>query len=395
MVFLIYNIVASSLLFAFFINFLINSILFKDIIDYKLPPEIKKENPLISVLIPARNEEKNIRKCLLSLIKQDYKNIEILVLNDNSTDDTARIAGDIFTAYKNVRLINGRSLPDGWTGKNYACYQLFKESKGKYLFFTDADTIHKKGSVTSAVSCLVQEKLDLLSACPQQVMKSFHERMVINLTNFQILIPPLLFIRKSKIPVFGSGIGSLMIVKRDIYGDMGGHRSIKNSCVEDTAISKLFIKKGYKFMIFNGRKIYSTRLYDNFREIYEGFCRIFLGNFNGRLGVSSIILVMFIFFLLPFILLAMLPLIEFRTNILLYSSLSLLLFQILIILLTRTMAKIKINGKIIDIFLHPVSIAYMVFMNFKLLFQKKEKSQVRWKGRTYRYSARFANEPLK
>lgn len=395
MVFLIYNIVASSLLFAFFINFLINSILFKDITDYKLLPEIKKENPLISILIPARNEEKNIKECLLSLIKQDYDNIEILVLNDNSTDDTARIVRDVSVTYKNVKLINGRPLPEGWTGKNYACYQLFKESKGKYLFFTDADTIHKKESVTSAVSCLVQEKLDLLSACPEQVMKSFHERMVINLTNFQILIPPLLFIRRSKIPVFGSGIGSLMIVKRDIYRDMGGHRSIKNSCVEDTAISKLFIRKGYKFMIFNGRKIYSTRLYDNFREIYEGFCRIFLGNFNSRLGVSSIILVMFVFFLLPFILLAMLPFIEFRTNILFYSSLSLLLFQILIILLTRTMAKIKINGKIIDIFLHPVSIAYMVFMNFKLLFQKKEKSQVRWKGRIYRYSAKFANELLK
>lgn len=395
MTFLIYNIIASFLLFVFFINFLINSILFRDITDYKLPSEIKKENPLISILIPARNEEKNIRECLFSLIKQDYDNIEILVLNDNSTDDTARITGDISNTYKNVKLINGKPLPEGWTGKNYACYQLFKESKGKYLFFTDADTIHKKESVTSAVSCLVKEKLDLLSACPEQVMKSFHERMVINLTNFQILIPPLLFIRKSKIPVFGSGIGSLMIVKRDIYRDMGGHRSIKNSCVEDTAISKLFIRKGYKFMIFNGRKVYSTRLYDNFREIYEGFCRIFLGNFNSRFAVSLIILVMFVFFLLPFILLALLPFIEFKTNVLFYSNLSMLLFQILTILLTRTMAKIKINGKIIDIFLHPISIFYMIFMNSKLLFQRKGKSQVSWKGRTYRYSSNFANELLK
>jgi chlorobactene glucosyltransferase len=383
------------MLLVFFINFLINSILFKDITNYKLPDKIKKENPLISILIPARNEEKNIRKCLLSLINQDYDNTEILVLNDNSTDETAKIVEEISNINKNVKLINGKPLPEGWTGKTYACYQLFKKSKGKYLFFTDADTVHKKESVSSAVSCLVEEKLDLLSACPEQVMKSFHERMVINLTNFQILIPPLIFIRKSKIPVFGSGIGSLMIVKRNIYCSMKGHRGIKNSCVEDTAISKLFIRKGYKFMIFNGRRIYSTRLYNNFSEIYEGFCRIFLGNFNSKFTVSLIILVMFVFFLLPFILPAFLPFIEFRTSSLFYTNLLMGLFQILTILLTRTMATIKINGKIIDIFLHPISIFYMVFMNSKLLFQKRGKSQISWKGRMYRYSSNFVNGFLK
>ncbi|HEY4695368.1 MAG TPA: glycosyltransferase [Candidatus Hydromicrobium sp.] len=395
MILFIYNIIVSFLLFIFFINFFINSILFKDISDYKLPPEIKKENPLISILVPARNEEKNIEKCLLSLIKQDYNNTEILVLNDNSTDKTARITGNISKIYKNVKLINGKPLPEGWTGKNYACYQLFKKSKGKYLFFTDADTIHSKESVTSAISCLMQEKLDILSACPEQIMKTFHERMVINLTNFQILIPPLLFIRKSKIPVFGSGIGSLMVVKRNTYRNLGGHKGIKNSCVEDTTISKLFIKMGYKFMIFNGRRTYSTRLYNSFKEIYDGFCRIFLGNFKSRFTISLIILVMFVFFLLPFILLALLPLIEFQTYTLFYSNLLMILFQILVILLTRAMAAIKINGNIIDIFLHPISIFYMIFMNSKLLFQKKGKPQISWKGRLYRYSSNLANGLLK
>src|SRR4030043_962462 len=99
MVLLIYNMIICFMLFVFFINFLVNSILFKDITNYKLPDKIKKENPLISILIPARNEEKNIGKCLLSLIKQDYVNTEILVLNDNSTDETAKIARDISNNY--------------------------------------------------------------------------------------------------------------------------------------------------------------------------------------------------------------------------------------------------------------------------------------------------------
>jgi chlorobactene glucosyltransferase len=186
-----------------------------------------------------------------------------------------------------------------------------------------------------------------------------------------------------------------MLVKRNIYESLGGHKGIKNSCVEDTTISKLFIKMGYKFMIFNGKRIYSTRLYNNLKEIYDGFCRIFLGNFNSRFTISLIVLVLFVFFLLPFILLALLPFIEFQTNTLFYSNLLMVLFQILVILLTRAMAVIKINGKAIDIFLHPISIFYMIFMNSKLLLQKKGKSQIIWKGRLYKYSSNFANELLK
>ncbi len=391
----IYNIVISSMLFIFLVNYLINSILFKDISDYNLPTAVKKENSLISVLIPARNEEKNIGKCLLSLVKQDYNNMEILVLNDNSTDRTAEIVKKISKTHRNIRLIDGKPLPEGWTGKNYACYQLFKKSKGKYLFFTDADTVHTSESVTSTISCLVKENLDILSACPKQIMKSFSERMVINLTNFQILIPPLLFIRKSRIPVFGSGIGSLMLVKKNIYKALGGHKGIRNSCVEDTILSKLFIKKGYKFMIFNGRNIYSTRLYYNFRGIYDGFCRVFLGNFNNRIIVSLIILVLIIFFLFPFILLALLPLIKFQTITMFYWNLLLVSFQIMVILLTRVMALIKINGRFIDVLLHPISIFYMIFMHLKLLFQKNLQPRISWKGRLYKHSSNFANQFLK
>lgn len=388
----IYNLIISSILFIFFVNYFINSILFKDISDYTEPGEIKKENPAVSVLIPARNEEKNIAKCLLSLVKQNYKNIEIMVLNDNSTDNTFRIVKKISGVYKNVKLINGKPLPEEWTGKNYACYQLFRKSKGKFLFFTDADTVHNRNSVSSAVSCLIKERLDILSACPRQIMESFSERMVINLTNFQILIPPLLFIRKSRIPIFGSGIGSLMVVRRNIYQALGGHKEIKNSCVEDTLISKLFIKKGYKFMIFNGKKIYTTRLYNNFNEIYDGFCRVFMGNFNNKISIFFIILLLFIFFLFPFILLFILPFIKFQSNFLLYANLLIVSFQIMMIYLTRIMAMIKINGKFIDALLHPVSIFYMIFMYLKLVFQGKSKSQIRWKGRIYRFHSHLANQ---
>jgi chlorobactene glucosyltransferase len=387
MVLLVYNIIISFLLLIFFVNYFINCIYFRDISNYKITQKIKKINPLVSILIPARNEEENIKKCIDSLIVQDYKNIEILVLDDNSTDNTAEIVKDLAKNYRFLKLIKGEPLKKRWTGKNYACYQLFKKSKGGYLFFTDADTVHEKNSVSSAIACLLKEKLDILSACPRQMMNSFHERMVVGLTNFQLLIPPLVFLKKSKIPIFGSGIGSLMLAKRKSYTAIGGHKRIKGSCIEDTSISKLFIKMGYKFMIFNGVKVYSTSLYKNFRDIYDGFCRIFMGNFNNnKISVSSIILVLFIFFLQPFILLAAMFFINFNVDVLFNLNLALLSFQILVILSTRAMAVLKINGKIYDIFLHPISIFYMIFMDLALIFKKRSEPSISWKGRLYTHS---------
>jgi chlorobactene glucosyltransferase len=290
-------------------------------------------------------------------------------------------------------LIKGRTLKKGWTGKNYACYQLFKKSKGEYLFFTDADTVHEKNSVSSSIACLLKEKLDILSACPRQIMNSFHERMVIGLTNFQLLIPPLVFMKKSKIPIFGSGIGSLMLTRRKSYMAIGGHKRIRGSCIEDTSISKLFIKMGYRFMIFNGVKVYSTSLYKNFRDIYDGFCRIFMGNFNNnKISVSSIILVLFIFFLQPFILLAMIFFIDFNVDMLFIVNLALLSFQVLVILLTRAMAVLKINGKIYDVFLHPISIFYMILMDIALIFRKRNELSISWKGRLYIHSLEFISK---
>lgn len=393
MILMIYNIIVSFLLLIFFVNYFVNCIYFKDISNYKITQKVKKKNPLISILIPARNEEDNIKKCIDSLIAQEYKNIEILVLDDNSTDKTAEIVRSISKEYNFLKLIKGRPLKKGWTGKNYACYQLVKKSKGKYLFFTDADTVHKKNSVSSAIACLLKEKLDILSACPMQMMNSFHERMVIGLTNFQLLIPPLIFMKKSKIPIFGSGIGSLMLARRKSYIEIGGHKRIRGSCIEDTSITKLFLKMGYRFMIFNGVKIYSTSLYKNFRDIYDGFCRVFMGNFNNnKISVSSIILVLFIFFLQPFILLAMIFFIDFNFDTLFIVNIALLSFQILVILSTRAMAVLKINGKIYDVFLHPISIFYMILMDIALIFRKRNELSISWKGRLYIHSLEFISK---
>ncbi len=161
---ILYHFAAVTILALIFINFVVNSFIFRDTSSYKLPGEAIKDPPLISVLIPARNEEKNIRRCLRSLLRQDYPNLEIIVLNDNSSDDTAGVVGEYVKKNKNIKLITGLPLPSGWLGKSFACQQLADAAKGEYLLFTDADTLHFKSSVSSSLSAILQ-KLISRPAC--------------------------------------------------------------------------------------------------------------------------------------------------------------------------------------------------------------------------------------
>ncbi|GAI00092.1 unnamed protein product [marine sediment metagenome] len=170
-IFLLYQYIITVILLFILANFLINNILFKDTSRFKLPENILAQKPLISILIPARNEEENIKRCIISLLKQDYENIEILVLDDNSTDYTARIVLELSQKDPRVKLYSGGPLKKGWLGKSYACHQLSKYAKGDYLIFTDADTLHFPNSISSSVACLHRYRIDAL---PLQVIIILH-----------------------------------------------------------------------------------------------------------------------------------------------------------------------------------------------------------------------------
>jgi len=157
------------------------------------------EGPLVSVLIPARNEERNIARCVNSLRNQLYKNYEILVLNDNSTDRTLQILHQIAARDNRVRVINGKPLPDDWYGKPFALHQLTQEARGEIFIFTDADTIHTPTSIAWAVTNLQGLKADMISGYIGQIFKSFGEI---------ITIPLMFFLTGFAIPLFLTGLSN-------------------------------------------------------------------------------------------------------------------------------------------------------------------------------------------
>lgn len=379
--FLLYQYFVLSVLIIFLINFILNNILFKNIAGYSLPESFIKQRPLISIMIPARNEAENIKTCVLSLLKQDYSNIEILVLDDNSTDDTSLIVKRISKKDSRVKLITGKPLKEGWIGKSYACHQLAKHAKGEYLLFTDADTLYFKNAVSSAVGCLIKNKLDALSAIPKQIMVSIHERLVVTWVHFGILsLLPLIMVKKSRYPLFCTANGQCMLFKREVYRKIGGHKSIKTKILEDIHISKQVKRHGYKFMIFDGSKNIYCRMYRNFRGLIKGFSKFMFAAFDFKVfNITVSILFVSAIFLFPFILLPLGTLVFDWPNLIINQ----IIIQTLIVLAMRIALSIRLRNRVLDTIFHPISMIYIILICINSVLQTKFGEGACWKDRSY------------
>jgi len=378
---LLYHYIVTAALLLVLINFIVNNILFKNVASFAQTEQVKNSPPLVSVLIPARDEAKNIKRCVRSLLKQDYPNIEILVLDDNSSDGTGQIVRQMGKKDSRVRLITGKPLKNGWMGKSYACHQLSKHAGGEYLIFTDADTIHLSSSVSNSVNCLTANNLDAMSVYPTQIMVTIHERMLITFISFAILsFLPLVLIKKSRHPLFCTAIGQFILFKRDVYKKIGGHKSIKKEILDDVKISKQVKRCGYKFMIFDGSGDIYCRMYRNFSGAIKGYSKVIFAAFDFHISIQFVVTVLItILFLLPFILLPL--------GILVYDLpaivVNLITLQIAIIFVIRGVLAIRFKSRVLDAFLHPLSMLYIILVSINSILQSKIGAGIYWKGRIY------------
>ena len=387
--FLLYQYIVAAILLLIMINFIINCFLFKDTIKHKLPESFLKERPLISILIPARNEEDNIKRCINSLLKQDYNNLEILVLDDGSIDRTAEIVNKLIKKDPRIRLYYGKPLARGWLGKSYACQQLAGYAKGQYLLFVDADTLHFPTSISSAVACLLKYKVDALSVFAKQIMVTFPERMVIPFGNFMIMgFMPLALIRRSRKALFCTAIGQFMLFKKDIYKAIGGHESVKGEILEDVIISKQVKRCGYKFMIFDGRSNLYCRMYHNFSEVVSGYSKVLFSSFDySVMMMSTAIVVIAAIYLMPFVMLPLSIIFDWQQ-----AYINMIFLQMIFILVTRIILSVRYRMKAVDILLYPLSVIYLLSIAANSVLQYKFNIGVCWKGRTYNVVENEDNE---
>lgn len=244
---------------------------------------------LVSVLIPARNEEKNIANILNDLQNQNYHNIEVIVFNDQSTDKTEEIVSEFSKKDSRIKLINSNGLPDGWLGKNYACYSLSRHANGKYFLFLDADVSVSNDIIINTISHSKKHKLGLLSIFPKQIMMTMGERITVPNMNFILLsLLPLILVRKSKYASLSAANGQFMLFNSTNYFETNPHELMKANKVEDIEIARYFKTKKIPIACIAGNSTIKCRMYDGFTEAVNGFSKNVV-NFFGNSFIAAIL----------------------------------------------------------------------------------------------------------
>jgi chlorobactene glucosyltransferase len=230
----------------------------------------------VSVLVPARDEEKNIARCLDSLIDQTYENYEIVVLDDQSTDRTWEILGAYERAHPGrVRAVKGEPLAEsGWCGKPHAMHQLSRHARGEYLLFTDADTVHGPESVAWAVTNMEWHKADCVSGFVLQEMDTLGEQCIVPATYIMsAMVLPLWLIAALKAPGLSFAIGQVIMFRRSAYDAIGGYASVAGEITDDMAIARELKRAGFREVFLDIRRHVRCRMYNGYRASFNGMSK--------------------------------------------------------------------------------------------------------------------------
>jgi glycosyltransferase involved in cell wall biosynthesis len=341
--------------------------LFNFISNPKLTRVNRHYTDLVSILIPARNEESNILTLLQSISDQDYKHYEVIVYDDDSTDGTYDLCAAFAANHSNFSVIKGNKVPQGWLGKNHACYQLAKKAKGKYFLFLDADDIFNDHLINSAVHRMFINKLGLLSLFPNQLMQTTGEYTTVPLLHFLLLnLLPLRLVFLSKNAAAATACGQFMLFDAAIYNEAQWHKLVKDKVVEDAEIMRLVKAATYNGEVLLANDMVSCRMYKTYNDAINGFSKNALAAFN---------------YSIPGLMVYILALIGGPMIVLMTLNFNLIFFMGGLIILTRVMISLSAGqNALYNVILHPVQMANLVIIAF-LSIQKHLTKTNEWKGR--------------
>jgi chlorobactene glucosyltransferase len=375
----VYQAVVTVILALFMVNLILNlrSLHRLGEGNWKLPRPL----PLISILIPARNEESNIAACLESLRRQHYPRYEILVLDDGSTDITAAVVGDIAAADPRVRLLRGKPLPEGWAGKPFACHQLAKEARGSWLLFTDADTIHAPQMLRSALAYSHSHKLSLLSGFPLQHTISFTQRIALPIMYFILLsCCPLWWLQGSRKPKPGIAIGQFLFLSAADYWEIGGHQLVRSRIVEDVWLGFELARRGKRQGVVDLSDVVSCRMYTRSREVWQGITRwVYSAGALSPWLLGLLMVVGTALFVVPFVFIVG----HFTPLIPDYGWSMLIAMQVGAILLMRILVDRRFHHSKIYSLSHPAGVSFWLLCCVNGAVKHLTGGGVRWKERSY------------
>jgi glycosyltransferase involved in cell wall biosynthesis len=261
-----------------------------------------KSRPKVSIIVPARNEELAISKCLKSLLSQDYDNFEVIAVDDSSTDNTFSIISDLSKNNHGLIPIKCPSRPDGWIGKNWACYQGYKKSTGDILLFTDADTVHRSDVLSSAINTMMHDKLDALTLMPKLLCQDVITKFTLSVLSVFLhsrYSPLKVNNPKNKIGYF---FGSFYLISKTNYEKVGTHELVRRELVEDGALGRIVKEQKMKLRLVRGENYVEALWARDPSSLWHALRRIIIPLHTEK-KKSALMITAFIFFILmePFL----------------------------------------------------------------------------------------------
>ena len=375
---MLYQIIIAVGLVSFALNLILN---LRTLRTPNSGSKIPEPAPLVSVLIPARDEGANIEACLESLQNQDYPNFEILVLDDNSSDSTADLVSQITARDNRVRLIRGERLPGGWAGKPFACYQLAKRARGSWLLFVDADTTHAPHMLRSVLALALELKPSLLSGFPRQLANSLPQKVAIPVLYFVILSwLPLWWLQHSKEPKPSLAIGQFLLFSREEYWRIGGHKAVRSRILEDVWLGVEVSRHGGRHMAVDLSPVVSCHMYRNLGAMWEGFIKWMYSVVTlSAAALFGLMVAGYVFYLAPFYwlwneLFVVTAPTDWRL---------IIIFQVAMIMVMRWILDNHFKEPAVSTFLHPVGFSYLFLAALYACSRQVVGKGIRWKNRLY------------
>ncbi|MBT5201383.1 MAG: glycosyltransferase [Thaumarchaeota archaeon] len=365
--------------------------LIKSMIDsFRLTPYLdkfenkSKSTPRVSVILPARNEENFIKKCLDSLTKQNYQNYEVIVIDDSSDDSTGKIISEYAKNNSKVIPVTAKPKPEGWMGKNWACMEGYRKATGELLLFTDADTTHAEKVISLSVAHLISFNLDALSTIPKMLTFDFWTNVTLP------MISTFLHTRFSALNVnnpsknTGYFFGSFFIMRKDVYEKIGMHEGVKNEIIEDGALGKKVKESGYKMKMVRGEHLIDAVWARDKGTLWNALKRLMIPLYlqSGKIAIGIFFAVLFLLFI-PFPVLAtsiVLPTETISSKILCVSA---AIASILIYIGAVIEVKVGLELKTRYALFAPLGSLVVVLGFLSGLIQAKGTSSISWRGRTY------------
>jgi chlorobactene glucosyltransferase len=344
--------------------------------------------PKVSVILPARNEEKYISKCLDSLFEQDYPNFEIIAVNDSSSDKTAEIMYKYQNKSSILTVLNAGFKPAGWIGKNWACHQGYLRANGEIFLFTDADTIHSPSVLSLAIEHLIEQKLDALTVIPRLLCQDIWTKITLP------LIWSISYVKYSPLrannpkATTGYFFGSFYVIFRKVYEAVGTHEAVKSEIVEDGALGGIVKKAKFNLRVVRGEHYVEAVWARDFSTLWHGLRRLMIPLYHqDRINASLITIATFFLLLIPFISLFVFPFLSIMSNFNTSGKDILLLVNLdtiaLIVLSSAIQSKYILFNSSLYSLASPIAGTIICLAFLSSIIDAKKKEIIRRRGRGY------------